>query len=214
MLENKAGIVIFDVGANIGAHTLPLAKLVVPHGGKVYAFEPTCYAYDKLFNNIKLNPELSHGIETVQAMLVAQDGDVVDGNIYSSWPLANGKELHHQHLGELKSTNGAEAFTLDYFVMKNSISKIDFIKLDVDGHESDVLAGAYKALKSFKPAILMEWSPSLFTGDNMKKTLSMLLKTGYLLYDGSTGKEIHGGYEELNGITPLMGSINIMLRFP
>ncbi len=53
--------VVLDIGANIGAHTLPLAQLVVPKGGKVYAFEPTVYAYGKLLENIALNPSIGGG---------------------------------------------------------------------------------------------------------------------------------------------------------
>ena len=62
------GDIIFDIGANIGAHTLPMAKLVGANG-IVHAFEPTKFAYDKLEKNISLNPNLNNRIIVNQIML-------------------------------------------------------------------------------------------------------------------------------------------------
>lgn len=96
------------------------------------------------------------------------------------------------------------------------ITRIDFIKLDVDGHEPDVLTGAWLSLQRFHPTILMEWSPNLFAErpDAMRLALSRLLEMGYCLFDGSSGKLISGGQEELDRRTPHKGSMNILLRFP
>src|ERR1700744_4645117 len=49
---------VVDIGANIGAHTLRLARLVGPQG-RVLAFEPTDFAFQKLQRNLALNPELA-----------------------------------------------------------------------------------------------------------------------------------------------------------
>ena len=46
----KEGDIVIDIGANIGAHTLPIANLL-DHEGKIYALEPTKFAYSKLKNN-------------------------------------------------------------------------------------------------------------------------------------------------------------------
>jgi tRNA G37 N-methylase Trm5 len=47
--------VVFDIGANIGAHTLGLARNVGP-AGRVFAFEPADFAFEKLKRNLALNP--------------------------------------------------------------------------------------------------------------------------------------------------------------
>ena len=49
---------VLDIGANIGAHTLRLANLV-GSSGRVFAFEPTDFAYSKLQANLDLNPALA-----------------------------------------------------------------------------------------------------------------------------------------------------------
>ena len=63
-LVNKGSVVI-DIGANIGAHTLPLARLVGKKG-KVYAIEPTKYAYRKLIKNLSLNNDINNGLVSVR----------------------------------------------------------------------------------------------------------------------------------------------------
>jgi FkbM family methyltransferase len=215
LLGNTEGEIVFDIGANIGAHTLPIAKLVTPKNGKVYAFEPTRYAYEKLLQNVSLNPSIQHGIVPVQAMIAAKDDTTAEPEIYSSWPLANVTTTHADHCGELKSTIGAEVFSLDSFVRMRDISRVDFIKLDVDGYEPEVLAGAWLSLNRFKPTILMEWTPYLFSErpDAMCNALSRLLGLGYSLFDGKSGKPISGGVDELDRRTPSKGSMNILLRF-
>jgi hypothetical protein len=86
----------------------------------------------------------------------------------------------------------------------------------VDGHESDVLAGAWLSLERFQPNILMEWSPNLFAEhpDSMHLALSRLFGMGYRLFDGTSGKPISGGHEELHRRTPHKGSMNILLHIP
>ncbi len=211
LLGQKSGEIVLDIGANIGAHVLPLACLVVPRGGKVYAFEPTDFAYAKLLRNIMLNPSVSEGIVPLQLMLVEEDGIPVDQEIYASWPLVDGRELHPNHHGKLKTTRGATSLSLDSFVDIHNIQRIDFIKLDVDGHEADVLKGATLSLQRFYPTLLMEWAPNLFVDDSMYLALAHLLEMGYKLYDGASGCQILGGYEELNRRTPQKGSMNILL---
>ena len=125
-------------------------------------------------------------------MLVAEDGIAADHEFYSSCPLGNEPGLHADHRGQLKTTSGAQAYSLDSFVRMRGITKIDLIKLDVDGHEPNVLAGAWLTLQSCHPTIFMEWSPNLFTEhpDAMRLALSRLLRMRYSLFDGSSGRRL------------------------
>lgn len=209
--------VVFDIGANVGAHTLPLAKLVLPYGGSVHAFEPTEWAFAKLQQNRSINPGLKQAILPIQAMLVAERGVGVEASIFSSWPLSGEPNLHPVHRGQLKETTGAFAITLDDYVARQRLERVDFIKLDVDGHEPEVLRGAGETLQAFKPMLLMEWSPHLFVArpNAMPEMLARLQAMGYRLLNGATGVAINGDHVALDALTPPGGSMNILLRaFP
>src|SRR5258708_8677124 len=54
----RPGGIVFDIGANIGAHTLPLARLIASNG-MVYAFQPTHYPFRNLHHHLPHNPDLS-----------------------------------------------------------------------------------------------------------------------------------------------------------
>ncbi|MBX6324228.1 MAG: FkbM family methyltransferase, partial [Rhodospirillaceae bacterium] len=78
----RAGAVALDIGANIGAHTLPMARRVGP-AGRVVAFEPTDYAFAKLRRNVGLNPDLAARIACLQVLLTGTDGARAPGPVYA-----------------------------------------------------------------------------------------------------------------------------------
>lgn len=157
----RRGDTVLDIGANIGAHTLPFAKLVGPQG-RVVAFEPTQYAFGKLRRNLALNPDLASRVNACQVALLESPLADVPKQIYSSWPLEAATDLHSVHGGKMQSTQGAHAATLDQMVEVIGLERVNFIKLDVDGHEPEVLAGALETIGRFRPRILLEWAPYLF----------------------------------------------------
>ena len=61
----REGDVVLDIGANVGAHTLPLAQLV-GKTGHVYAFEPTRYAYSKQLANIASTHSWPHAYPPIR----------------------------------------------------------------------------------------------------------------------------------------------------
>lgn len=111
----RPGAVVLDVGANIGAHTLPLAALVGP-SGTVIAFEPTKFAFEKLRRNLELNPELRQRVRSLQMALLSQIDEPLPQSIYSSWPLDGSAAVHESHGGKLCATDGATVSTLDAVV--------------------------------------------------------------------------------------------------
>ena len=159
------GSVVLDIGANIGAHTLPLAKMV-GDTGKVIAFEPTDYAFGKLKKNLSLNGALASRVTAIQALLVGTLSEEIPEAIPSSWPLEriSDKEgvSHPIHGGTFNSLSGAVPIRLDDWFEKNSVDRIDFIKMDVDGYEIGVLEGASQTLAKHHPVIVMEFAPYIF----------------------------------------------------
>ncbi len=189
----KPGSVVLDIGANIGAHTLPLAALAGPHG-QVFAFEPTAYAYAKLCANIALNPELGDRIKPEQMILAATDsgGGPIPATIPSSWPLFREPTRHALHGGVQKSTDGARMGTLDEYLAERKIEQVDFVKLDVDGHECAVLEGAVRTLARFKPVVAFEIAPYALAenGRSLAELMEHFLTLGYRLVGERDGKPL------------------------
>jgi FkbM family methyltransferase len=159
------GTVVLDIGANIGAHTLPLAKMV-GETGKVIAFEPTDYAFGKLKNNLSLNGALASRVTAIQALLVGTLSEEIPEAIPSSWPLEriadNVGVSHPIHGGTFNTLSGAIPTRLDEWFEKNPEGHIEFIKMDVDGYEIGVLEGASQTLTKHRPVIVMEFAPYIF----------------------------------------------------
>lgn len=177
-IENhcRPGFTVLDIGANIGAHALRLAK-ISGESGKVYAFEPTSYAYGKLVHNIALNK--FKNITPVQIALSDRNLLAQKINYRSSWP-TKGKPIDQESI--------VDFVTLDDWLMKERIEHIDLIKLDVDGNEYSVIMGATSLLTSQHPVILMEvWGPNF--ADDLKNPFMLLKQLGYKFYGIRTDEE-------------------------
>jgi FkbM family methyltransferase len=181
----RPGAVVLDIGANVGAHTLVLAD-AVGDAGKVYAFEPTAYAFDKLATNLGLNPALAQRVVAERMMLT--EGELVDA-IYSAWPVEGGAGLHALHGGRPESTAGAVAMRLDDYLAQRGVAKVDLVKLDVDGYECHVLGGAPRLLAG-KPVILLELAPYTLEerGRSLAELVGLLAGAGYGLEDERGGQ--------------------------
>jgi FkbM family methyltransferase len=209
----KPGGTVLDIGANIGAHTLPLARCVSPTG-KVIAFEPTAYAHNKLRQNISLNPLLAGMIRDEQIMLVDSDDTQVEPRLYSSWQIHDASaDTHPKHGGRLMDTTGARNMTLDRYFTEHKPGAVSLIKMDVDGHECQVLRGARELLERDKPLLLMEIMPYGLdeAGASLDELLAILSTHGYKLYelDGRTALPADGNIREK---IPSAGGINVICR--
>lgn len=208
----RPGDVVLDIGANVGSHTLPLARLV-GETGRVIAYEPTAFAFAKLRRNLALNPELSKRVVACQMMLVASATAELPESLYSSWPLEASPDLHGTHQGRLMQTKGAGKTTLDDSLQSNGIKRVDFVKLDVDGHELDVLAGARATLMAHRPPILMEFAPYLYqeSGVGFDALLLELKDLGYRILEAASRRPLPFELPELLEHIPKGGSLNVLL---
>jgi hypothetical protein len=113
----------------------------------------------------------------------------------------------------LMGTNGAVALTLDKIVRQLRINMIDFIKLDVDGHEYSVLQGGKETLKTYTPKILMEFAPYLYDPESghFEEMLHIFSKLNYLMKDADTGESLPLDPDFLKKIIPVGGSKNVLL---
>jgi FkbM family methyltransferase len=207
------GSLVFDIGANIGAHTLGLARSVGP-AGRVYAIEPSDFAFAKLKRNLALNPELESRTHAHQILLGAESDAQLPQTIYASWPLVANEPVHPKLRGRLTTTSNAHVDTLDAFVERQGIDRLDLIKLDVDGNEYPVLKGGAKTLTRFRPTLLMEMSPYVQDehSHGFAALVALLQAADYSLEDAATGKSIPLQVDKLQALIPDGASINVVAR--
>lgn len=162
------GDIVIEVGANVGAHTLLLAKLV-GSTGRVYAFEPTEYAQDKLRANMDLNPELKRRIVVRSELVTNHAGQTPVRRIKSSFPV--------KARGAPDEVVRAAAIALDNEMFEN----VNLLKIDVDGYDFKVLEGAARILTKFKPCVLIELCESALAaqGDSVRDIFGLLKSLGY-----------------------------------
>jgi FkbM family methyltransferase len=154
------GAVVVDIGANMGVHSLYLANLVGA-SGHVHAVEPTRFAFDKLRDNLALNPDITGRVTATQCMLLASCETPLPDAVVSSWPVADEPVAETALGGIERSTSGAHVSTLDQMVAEWDSPSMELIKLDVDGYELDVLRGAQDTLAKYRPKIILELCPFL-----------------------------------------------------
>ena len=209
----RPGSVVFDIGANIGAHTLGLARSVGP-AGRVFAFEPADFAFEKLKRNLALNPELDSRTSAHQILLASTPSAALPEKIYASWPLLASEPVHPKLRGRLLTTSNARVDTLDQFSERERLARLDLIKIDVDGHEVPVLMGGVKTLTRFHPTLLMELSP--YVQDEQEHGLdalvSLLRDAGYLIEAAGTGQPLPLTADELRTQIPDGAGINVVAR--
>lgn len=206
---------IIDIGANIGAHTLNFANLTNKQA-KVYAIEPTHFAVNKLKNNLAHNPSLQKKVSIHNVLLTNDSGDIGIQKISSSWDIAQDIQTGERNSfdgGFAQPTDNAIKMTLDQFIKENEITKVDLIKLDVDGNEVDILKGAQETFKRFRPILLVELSPIHFSNKEQPYSFSdqvqELIKLNYTFHD-VLGKKITLNAEYLENWIPYGTLVNII----
>ncbi len=207
----SAGDVVLDIGANVGSHTLPLAR-AVGDSGQVFAFEPTGWAFSKLEANLALNPDLRSRVTAEQVMLVSTDESTLPAAIYSSWPLSSAAEVHPLHRGRLMSTDEARAVTVDEYVARSVTGRVSFVKLDVDGAEPVVLAGAATTIARDRPAIMMEMAPCIYDDDGFERIVDFLNEHRYRIEHLRTGRPLAADAAALRARIPDGSSMNVLCQ--
>jgi len=137
------GDVVLDVGAFRGETAIVFSDLV-GETGKVYAFEPIKASYEIIKKNIFSN-KLEKIIEPVNMGCSSriQTTSAVSSESGAPWTF-----ISHDD-GSIP----VELTTIDEFVYSNKINKVDFIKMDVEGFENDVILGAKKVLQTHQPKL-------------------------------------------------------------
>ena len=182
----QKGMVVLDIGANIGYFTLIAAKLVGEEG-KVFAFEPEPYNFDLLVRNIKLNSY--HNVFPAQKAIAGKNGRAILFLDKTRWG------RHSLSRANVRDFSGnsveVDVQTLDDFV-KDFGDRVDFAKIDVQGAESAVIQGMENIIDSNKNLkMVVEFSPVGLRGfgSSPEECLDRLIGYGFKLYQISESKE-------------------------
>jgi FkbM family methyltransferase len=139
---------VVEVGANIGSHTLAIARLASE--GRVHAFEPQPYVFSMLQKNVS-NNDLKN-ITLWNAAVGSEVGRVsmpfISASCYSQVNFG-AVSIHTQSSRRV----GVALLAIDYI---QEIQQIDFLKIDVEGFEPYVLDGAKSAIQKFRPIVFIE----------------------------------------------------------
>ena len=163
----RPGAVVVEAGANIGTHTLPLARLVGP-SGRVFAMEPQRIVFQLLCANMALN-SVTNVVATCQAV-GAKAGQLKVPHIdYSQPNNFGGLGLEGREHGD-----DVPVVTIDSL----NLHRLDLIKADVEGMETAVLSGALNTIQRCHPLLYVE-------NDREEKSqalLSLMKELGYVPY--------------------------------
>jgi FkbM family methyltransferase len=137
--------VFIDVGANVGTYSTQLLSRF--QDSSIWAFEPNPFTFERLKKHVE-----NGNIHTVNMGLSSQDGtlsfyDRKDKNGSSPHGSLYSEVIEEIHSVESVSFS-VRATTLDDFLEKHQIKKINLLKIDTEGHELEVLKGAKKAIAS------------------------------------------------------------------
>jgi len=163
----RPGAVVIEAGANIGSHTVPLAKIVGP-AGRVYAFEPQRIVFQTLCANVALN-SLDQVDCRCEALGTTPGSIVVPRLDYDQENNFGGLGLGQYQTGEQVPVTTIDGLNLE---------RLDFLKADVEGMELDVLRGASATIERHKPLLYLENDRQ----DRSPALLGHLLGIGYRLY--------------------------------
>jgi FkbM family methyltransferase len=141
-LADETGVILFDVGANVGNYSLMLKK-VFGDGAIVHAFEPSRKTFEMLQENLgdakDIGPHhFGFGAEPAKLRLYSN----FDGSGLASLYQRN---LEHINI-HMDQSEEIELTTIDAFCENSGIGRIHFLKMDVEGHELSVLHGASRML--------------------------------------------------------------------
>jgi FkbM family methyltransferase len=148
----EPGMTFIDIGANIGVYALFASKRVGAEG-KVIAFEPQVQTFSRFLENIRIN-EITN--ITAEPFAVAS----IEGYVTMVCGIESSK--NHTRMGTLSNhmicdnpnMYPCKCVSLDKYLYTHGIERLDYLKIDVEGFEFEVLRGAQQTLERFKPPII------------------------------------------------------------
>lgn len=140
-VEVQPGDTVIDAGGCYGDTALIMASSVGA-AGKIYSFEPVPDNIEIFEGNLARNSDLGERITIVQKAVGAQSGKMIRFD-------RKGGGSHEARGGDVE----VQTLTIDDFVEREGVSKVDFIKMDIEGAEGPALDGASATIRRFRPKL-------------------------------------------------------------
>ncbi|HEX3882177.1 MAG TPA: FkbM family methyltransferase [Stellaceae bacterium] len=175
------GVFAIDCGANIGVHTIEWAKEMTGWGG-VLAFEAQERIYYALAGNVALNN--CFNARAVLAAVAAENGTLrVPRPNYQQPGSFGSLELRqaaaNEFIGQQIDYSDAAMVEVRTIALDSlGVPRVDLIKIDVEGMEAEVLAGARGILTSQHPVLLVEWIKA-----SKEAIAAILVPLGYTVFE-------------------------------
>lgn len=177
------GDIVVDAGAAIGDHTIAYSKKVGPEG-RVYAFEPMPLTFACLAVNMRDTSNVS-----IHNFGLSDSGSFVRmipkpnaGASFIDW----GSEYNTEPfvVTTVKTLDGL------------NIGRVDFIKVDVEGHELHLLKGARETISRYKPLVVCELNKPLLSraGTSTEEVIGFMKSLGYRLESLERGRSVDGDH--------------------
>lgn len=146
----QPGDVFIDIGANTGIYSLSAAKRVGPQG-VVVSVEPNIHIGSWLQRSIEANQ-----FANVRVRSCAVSSEVGIAQLFLNYGKPNSFSLksHDTNAGSVS----VSTITLDELVARERLTKVDFVKIDAEGAERDILEGGAATIDRYRPIILVEIS--------------------------------------------------------
>lgn len=172
----KDGMYVLDIGTNMGETLLNFARL--NPSGKNYGFEPVPFLFEKAKKNIDLNAFRNIYLNN----LAISDQK---GSLFFELPPNRNFGSINMSLEPTPNSREVKAVTIDDFIEFHQISKVDFIKIDVEGFEYKVLRGAVKSIQKFKPLLFIELIDEYLKkkGSSASQLVQFVSSLGYNVFD-------------------------------
>src|SRR5215218_1208671 len=153
LFRPKEGDIVVDVGAHIGKYTI-IASKMVGSKGKVIAIEAHPANYDILKRNIVINKlsnviALNYAVHSTEMLVKLYEPGQEEGFTIYNTIMTDRISLNNQKYIEVKANR------LDSLLLENGIKEVNWIKIDVEGAEYEVLKGATNILSSSKDISLL-----------------------------------------------------------
>jgi FkbM family methyltransferase len=178
----KEGMTVLDIGAHVGYFSA-LAAFLVGKSGSVHSFEATPRTYKLLDENM----QQFKNVKTNHAAVWSEkkDLDFFDyGPFYAQCNSFTKAKLTKEILKKIKPEKmTVKTVTIDTYCKTNRV-KPDFIKIDAESAEYEILRGMQDVLKKYKPILSLEVGDLKIKGNkNSKDCINLLKKFGYTPYD-------------------------------